>query len=317
MRLPSFSNLKFNKCYGSPRTYDAYLAAGTLTTLLHLLSNMAQIPLDGIAWMYISFFIIWNITFVAGLIFLWTHRQLPSLRMRRIPLLLAGLSLLHVYGNLCMLTYPFGAYVPCSFNFWLMSIWLPLGIALFHASNSQFLSLVGRQKQFARMSSITHRKPIDEETAQTLTNSAWRRVLAGLRYGDTTDRTLVSIGIGMVIQVSRTLSCDGILLLIESDSSSLLCSSSSAPRSSILDMVYSITRLRVLACRWQCTVPKGGNGGCPLYGSYSGAGSTHRIFCYGRVVACTMCMAGACKLYAAVLLGTWKRFHDRPLNLPL
>ena len=165
--------------------------------------DMAQIVLDNVAWVYLSLFIIWNVAFIAGLTFLWTHRQLPSLRMRRIPLLLTGLFFLHAYGGISFVQDPFGAYFPCTAEFWVMSIILPFGFALFQTSNSQFLFMATRQKHFAHTSSLTHREPIDEKTAQTIVNSRWRRVLAGLRPGDNIDRTLVSIGLGMVVQVSH------------------------------------------------------------------------------------------------------------------
>ncbi|KAF2830317.1 hypothetical protein CC86DRAFT_159850 [Ophiobolus disseminans] len=162
---------------------------------------MARIILDGIGWTYMSLFIVWNLAFAASMNYLWTHRQLPSLRMRRVPLLLAGLTSLHIYGAVSMLSYSIGPYVPCAANFWVMSIYLPFGIALFHASNSQFLYLASRQKHFARSGSLTS---IDEETAEAIASSPWRRVFAGLGRADNIDRTLVSIGLGMIVQLLLT-----------------------------------------------------------------------------------------------------------------
>jgi hypothetical protein len=75
-------------------------------------------------------------------------------------------------------------------------------LALFHASNSQFLYLASRQKSFARMSSLTDHKPIDEKTAQEVGNSRWKRIVAGLERADNIERTLICIGVGMVVQVS-------------------------------------------------------------------------------------------------------------------
>jgi hypothetical protein len=59
--------------------------------------------LDRIGWTYITIFIVWNLLLLSGFVFLWTHRQHPSLRMRRLPLLFAGVFALHVYGSLCVL----------------------------------------------------------------------------------------------------------------------------------------------------------------------------------------------------------------------
>lgn len=189
--------------------------------------------LDGVGWTYITIFIVWNLSLLSGFAFLWTHRQHPSLRMRRLPLLFAGVSVLHIYGALCTLctyahtyyiqvcfcitwirqhrayadliplAYPFGAVFPCTVEFWAMSILVPLGMALFHASNSQFLHLAARQKHFARMSSLKDHEPIDEKKAQEVVNSRWKRIMNGMERADNIERTLIFIGIGMAVQVSK------------------------------------------------------------------------------------------------------------------
>ncbi|KAH7093398.1 hypothetical protein FB567DRAFT_433362 [Paraphoma chrysanthemicola] len=166
---------------------------------------MAQLMLDGVGWTYMAIFIVWNLGLAAGMTFLWTHRQLPALRMRRIPLLLAGVFSLHIYAALCIIAYPVGAYFSCTVEFWVMSIWLPFGIALFHAANTQFLHLASRQKQFAHMSSLKDHKSIDEQKAQAIANSRWRRVFAGVERADNIDRTLIFIGFGMAAQFLLTI----------------------------------------------------------------------------------------------------------------
>lgn len=82
-----------------------------------------------------------------------------------------------------------------------MSIWLPFGIALFHAANSQFLHMASRQKQFARMSTLKDHKSINEEKAEAIANSRWRRIFAGLERADNINQTLTWIGVGMVVEV--------------------------------------------------------------------------------------------------------------------
>jgi hypothetical protein len=79
---------------------------------------------------------------------------------------------------------------------------LTLYLALFHASNSQFLYLASRQKSFARMSSLGDHKPIDEKTAQEVGNSHWKRVVNGVERADNIQRTLICIGVGMAVQAS-------------------------------------------------------------------------------------------------------------------
>jgi hypothetical protein len=80
---------------------------------------MAQLTIDQLGWGYISIFIVWNVALAVGVTFLWTHRGMPSVRMRRVPLLLAGIIPLHIFGSLCVTAYPIGAVAfPCVFEFW-------------------------------------------------------------------------------------------------------------------------------------------------------------------------------------------------------
>lgn len=204
---------------------------------------MPEVVLDHIGWTYLGLFIVWNVALAGGMTFLWQHRQLPSLRMRKVPLLLAGVFSLHVYGALCIIAYPVGAFFSCTVEFWVMSIWLPFGIALFHAANSQFLHLASRQKHFAHMSVLRPQKSIDQEKAEAIANSRWRRVLAGLERADNINKTLVMIGIGMGVQVSDNVMLN-VMCADHSPSSHSHCSSSWVPRSSILAMVFSTTLSR-------------------------------------------------------------------------
>jgi hypothetical protein len=121
--------------------------------------------------------------------------------MRKLPVLTVGIFLLHAYATLCLMAYPAAAYFSCTNIFWLMSILLPCGIAIFHAANSQFLHLASRQKQFARTSTLKDHKPIDEEKARAVANSRWQRIISGRERADNIDRTLFLIGMGMILQV--------------------------------------------------------------------------------------------------------------------
>lgn len=86
-----------------------------------------------------------------------------------------------------------------------MSILVPLGMATFQAANTQFLHVASRQKQFARMSSLRDQKPITEKQAETMGNNRFKRIVSGLERADRVGRSLILIGVGMVIQVALTL----------------------------------------------------------------------------------------------------------------
>jgi hypothetical protein len=87
-----------------------------------------QLNLDRLGWTYIGLSLFWTFALASGMVFLWSHRQLPSVRMRKLPLLFAGVVSLHIYGLLCIVVYPVGAVFSCTIEFWVMSIFFPLGM---------------------------------------------------------------------------------------------------------------------------------------------------------------------------------------------
>jgi hypothetical protein len=162
---------------------------------------MAQAMLDTLGWTYIGLAMAWTVSLILGMLFLHHHRHLPCLQIRRLPLVFVGVSSLHAYGAVCAIVYVIGPLAPCTAEFWLMSVYLPFGIAMFHAANSQFLHIASRQKQFARMRALSDPKPVDEKKAERLANSRFRRILRGVERADKIDRMMVWIGIGLVAQV--------------------------------------------------------------------------------------------------------------------
>ena len=175
--------------------------------------------LDGVGWAYIGVDIAWAVALTSGMSFLFYHRELPCIRIRKLPLLFAGIIPLHLYGTVCLLSYPVGAVVPCVAMFWVMryahllllpllynqlttcSIYLPFGIAMFHASNSQFLHVASRQKQFTRLSLLSDNAPLKQDEAEQLSYSRWRRILRGVERADRIDRMMLLIGVGLAVQV--------------------------------------------------------------------------------------------------------------------
>jgi hypothetical protein len=281
---------------------------------------MAQLHLDALGWTYFGLFIAWNLALASGMAFLWTRRQLPSLRIRRIPLLLVGVFFLHSYAMLCLIAYPIQEYISCTLEFWVMSILVPFGIALFHAANSQFLHMASRQKQFARMSSLKDHKSIDEQKAQAIMNSRWKRIWAGVERADNINQTLVMIGVGMVVQVRYTFVipvCTSLTTILAHAHIPCLLwvslfmytmivrqtlTSYADLKNFIQATVSSTTQSRVLGWKFEWIVVRAGSGGSQLCGNCSGLGYTHPT-CSGRVAVSVTFMVGERKLSASVLLG--------------
>ncbi|KAF5025125.1 hypothetical protein F66182_2826 [Fusarium sp. NRRL 66182] len=153
---------------------------------------------DRVGVFYVSFCAIWTALVFAGMAFCWVNRRNPILRLRGLTLSLFAITFLHLYWILGQITYPIGATMPLvlayDVQYFFMGIWFPLGIALFHASNSRFLYVAKRQKRFT-----SHH--LQMRTGCNGSRSSW---LCRLRNMDYTNKIMIFIGFGMVFQVLLT-----------------------------------------------------------------------------------------------------------------
>ncbi|KAI9838118.1 MAG: hypothetical protein M1819_006274 [Sarea resinae] len=112
--------------------------------------------LDVLGMVYMSVCVAYTLLFLAGLSVLYYYRTLPFVRMRNYNLVATALLTLHVYLVMDLIVYPLNGLFPCDLEFWIMNVYLPLGMALFQAQNMQLLSLSVQQK---RMSWTPKEKP--------------------------------------------------------------------------------------------------------------------------------------------------------------
>src|ERR1700761_4211290 len=89
---------------------------------------------DDLGKFYAGFIISWTVILYAGVAFLVVNRNLAFIKIRNLPLAIAALSFLHVYLVKIFLAYTTNGHFSCSAEFWIMSIYLPFGIALFQAN---------------------------------------------------------------------------------------------------------------------------------------------------------------------------------------
>jgi hypothetical protein len=125
--------------------------------------------------------------------FLYRRRDMPILRIRGLLLSFGAVILLHLYWLAVQWVYVVALLFPPAVEFWIMSLWLPFGIALFHASNSRFLYVAKSQK-----------KLFASDNARPKSEQVKKRGLIG-RYCslDYTNRMLVLVGLGMLFQVGN------------------------------------------------------------------------------------------------------------------
>ncbi|TDZ25659.1 hypothetical protein Cob_v001260 [Colletotrichum orbiculare MAFF 240422] len=157
---------------------------------------------DSVGVFYISFCAAWTALVLAGMVFCWINRSSPILKLRGLPLSFTAISFLHIYWILAQITYTVGVTMPVvlayDIQYFAMGTWFPLGIALFHASNSRFLHVAKLQKlHFTGRGDGSRRGRTGCDGAKT----SW---LCRFRNMDYSKRVMIFIGIGMVAQVLLT-----------------------------------------------------------------------------------------------------------------
>jgi len=89
----------------------------------------AKLDAAGIVWSCIA--IIYSTVLAWGLVLLYRHRKHNSVRIRNVWVIFSAVLSIHVYLTLIYIAYPLNGLYACGFEFWIMSIVLPLGMGLF------------------------------------------------------------------------------------------------------------------------------------------------------------------------------------------
>jgi hypothetical protein len=126
----------------------------------------SEINLDAVGIFWTTLAIFWTLAILAGASFLLHNRQSAPLRIRGIPLSVGAVALLHGYWISVQLGYVVHDAMPGDAEYWIMGTWLPLGIALFHASNSRFLHVAKAQRRFVRDREEKEEEDVEEEEEQ-------------------------------------------------------------------------------------------------------------------------------------------------------
>ena len=152
---------------------------------------------DDLGKFYVGFIISWTVILYSGVAWLVWKRNLPFIKIRNLPLAVTAVSFLHVYLVKIVLAYTTNGHFTCSAEFWIMSIYLPFGIAFFQANLAQLRSISEQQKKL-----INHSR-IPASDSQLGRVAHLRKQWLSLSH---LHKTYVLIGIGMAIQVSRKIS---------------------------------------------------------------------------------------------------------------
>ncbi|KAJ5166198.1 uncharacterized protein N7482_004979 [Penicillium canariense] len=144
---------------------------------------------------------IWTVAVALGMAYLVIHRSSTPLRIRGLGLSLSAVVLLHLYWISVQLELLLGTLAPGDAEFWVMGTLLPCGIALFHASNSRFIHVANLQKKYARHSSRHVGLPSGNVNFSSKIKGGLIRRFRRLDY---TTRSLIAVGIAMLVQIFLT-----------------------------------------------------------------------------------------------------------------
>ena len=152
---------------------------------------------DDLGKFYAGFIISWTVILYSGVLWLVLNRQLALVKIRNLPLSIAAISFLHVYLVKIFLAYTTNGHFTCRAEYWIMSIYLPFGIALFQASLVQLRSIFDQQQKLLRYIP----DPIDKSSSGRV--SGLRRYLTPRSR---VQEAYIYIGVGMIVQVCATAS---------------------------------------------------------------------------------------------------------------
>jgi len=152
-------------------------------------NSKKELKFDGVGIWWTTWASVWTFLVLCGMAYLIRRRDTPILRIRGIWLSLAAVVLLHLYYFSVQLGYVVGLLAPGDSEYWIMGTYLPLGIALFHASNSRFLYVARAQKKSLNRAADAPAQP----------RGAAASLLDRFSY---TTKAVICVGLGTVIQVS-------------------------------------------------------------------------------------------------------------------
>ncbi|KAF4985634.1 hypothetical protein FGRMN_11144 [Fusarium graminum] len=158
-------------------------------------SEVPRPRLDGLGIFWIVFTFVWSFIVAGGMYFLWRRRDMPMLRIRELPLSFAAIIMLHIYWGAIQTGYVYFPLFTPEGEYWIMSLYFPIGIALFHASNSRFLYVAKQQKELFG----------SEEKSPYKTRVTTNSLLSRFKSLDYSKKVLVTIGLGMVVQFTLTI----------------------------------------------------------------------------------------------------------------
>ncbi|KAF2683678.1 hypothetical protein K458DRAFT_339737 [Lentithecium fluviatile CBS 122367] len=106
--------------------------------------------IDALGIFYVVAAIIYTLILAGELYVLYRRRSAFCVRIRNIEVVFTAVTSLHVYLILVLLVYPLNGRFTCSAEFWIMSVFLPSGMAFFQACNARVLKAYESQRRLQK-----------------------------------------------------------------------------------------------------------------------------------------------------------------------
>ncbi|KAF2196743.1 hypothetical protein GQ43DRAFT_241141 [Delitschia confertaspora ATCC 74209] len=103
--------------------------------------------LNALGISYIVLAVVYTLVISGELYLLYLRRSAFCVHIRNVKVVVSSVLMLQVYLILVLLVYPENGAFPCSTEYWIMSIFLPSGMALFQACNARVLKAYESQRR--------------------------------------------------------------------------------------------------------------------------------------------------------------------------
>ncbi|KAL6706022.1 hypothetical protein ACN47E_006124 [Coniothyrium glycines] len=110
----------------------------------------SEANVDPLGISYVVVAIVYTLFLASELYLLFRHRSAFCVRIRNLKVIFAAVIMLHIYLVLVLLVYPWNGLFPCAAEFWIMSVFLPLGMAFFQVCNAKVLTVYETQRRLTR-----------------------------------------------------------------------------------------------------------------------------------------------------------------------
>lgn len=160
--------------------------------------NWGPIIFDDVAKAYVAIIALWTAFITSGVYGIWHNRKLPFIRMRNPFLLGCSVGALQIYLVMVFIVYPLNGTFTCSAEYWIMTLYLPIGIALFQLQNTVLLSRSLLQEDMVwteHEHTATRARALRDKTGLAYLIERFKQMTAFMKT-----RTLIVVG--LVVQVT-------------------------------------------------------------------------------------------------------------------